>query len=411
MNLFGKMKPNQLMALLQQQQEQPQNPGAAFGQMMGGGAGMLPKAEGRGFQDFMNTPMGAGGDKPRTPFKGWTIPDYALKTNPFTLAPTLAVEKANESGGTQEKIGAGISGALQGKPVSDILDDIGKAPVMPRKEGESENEHLANKDMVSGPTPSALDQYMMEQIPNVPGASGVPSFGGMELIQNLGAEAQSRTKKQQDYRKEFESTPELDQLVAQTRGQLETAKGERKKPGLGEFLTLALMNLGNRDHRNNADMVLGTGEQREKERRLEDQLSQLEGGKASASMAGRREFRTTQRQEKQSALERMMQQQETRRKQGNIDRDYGLKKQGQDSGLLRSMAGQEAQVIGSATDPAVRKQAMDSRAKLKKLLGVDDAGLQRFIQQQQQMQQQQQAPQDERQSRMFGDLVGGGGYA
>lgn len=252
---------------------------------------------------------------------------------------------------------------------------------------------------------SALDQYISDQFSGSPSAEGPKLSGGFDLAK-LGEEAQSRLKQQDDFRQQFEGTPELDQLIAKAQGDLATAKSERKKPGLGEFLTLALMNLGNRDYRNNADMILGTGEQREKEQRLESLLTQLEGGRASAKMGGRRAMQAYQQKDKQSALERMMNTQEIMRKQKNEDRDYEFKKNQAGVNLLRQMAGQEGQIQTGSMDEKTRKAAADKRAKLMRALGIDqlDPGGMETLQQKQ-------PPKDNRQSRLFGDFIGGGGYA
>lgn len=228
-----------------------------------------------------------------------------------------------------------------------------------------------------------------------------------ELLQKYGQMAQSLEGAKAALKKEFQDTPELDAIIAETQSELAKTRANRKQPGIGEFLTMALMNLSGMNPRQSADLVLGLSNQKGDEMRLEDRLAQLEGSRAGAKMHGRQALRGMQQQEKYQALQNMMRQQEIGRKQKNEDRDFALKAQGQSSGLLRALAGQEANIIQSSMDKDAVKNATNSRAKLKKLLNVDDAGLDNFIRQQQQ----QQKPKDERQSRMFGDMLGGGGYA
>lgn len=227
-----------------------------------------------------------------------------------------------------------------------------------------------------------------------------------DIVQKYGKAAQTMQGAKNALRAEFQNTPELDQIISKTESELAQKRMDRKQPGVGEFIAMALMNLSGMHPRDSADMVLGLNNQKNDETRLEDRLAQLEGGRASAKMSGRHELRGMERQDRYQQLQNSIHQQESQRKQSNLDRDFGLKQQGQSSGLLRALAGQEAQVMQGMNADAVKK-AGTSRDKLKKLLGLDDAGLERMLQQQKA----QQAPQDERQSRMFGDLMTGGGYA
>lgn len=381
-NLFGKLKPSQLMAMMQQQEQQP--PAYKSANPFGQAQTQPPVQRDPPIQVPSGPPIGHA------------------SANPF--APPLG-DTRNSSNKLLK--------ALDPKAQYFTKESMEDAPTgEARVPGSSEMEHELNKNVMSKTVeqpPTALEAYMADQFAGGNGQG--PNFGGNFDISKLGAAAAEMEKAKLARRQDFEGTPELDKLIAAKQGELEFAKGERKKPGLGEFLTLALMNLGNRDHRNNADMILGTREQREKERRLEDQLAGLEGHKASAQIQGRRELHSTDQQDRYRQLQMAMKKAEMKQKQGNVDRQFEFDKNQAGVNLLRQLSGQDAQTEGATMDEKTRKSAAKSKEALRKAMGVDPGGIENMIRQQQIQKAKEAAAKDERQGRLFGDFIGGGGYA
>ena len=264
-------------------------------------------------------------------------------------------------------------------------------PGTPPKEGEQQDK------------PNPLDSILTsdEKEKNLDTAMG----GGLmssalgatqELLQKYGQQAQSLEGAKAALKHEFQDTPELDAIITATQQELSRTRENRKQPGIGEFLTMALLNLSGMNPRNSADMVLGLGHQREDEMRLEDRLAQLEGSRAGAKMQGRQSMRAMEQHDKYQALQNALRQQETGRKQANENRDFGFKTQKLGFDKIMQRIGQLSQQVGLETDPARKKKLQDQIDQL------DPYG---------KLRQQVQPPKDERQSRMFGDLLAGGGYA
>lgn len=224
------------------------------------------------------------------------------------------------------------------------------------------------------------------------------AFGAVdEMMQKYGKMAQTMQGAKDALKAEFQDTPELDAIIAKTEQELSQTRANRKQPGIGEFLVMALMNLGGMNPRQSADLVLGLGEQRQDEMRLSDRLAQLEGSRAGAKMQGRQTLRATERQDKYQQLQNALRQQETGRRQANEDRDFNFKSQKFGGDKLMQALGQLRQQMNYETDPMKKKALQD---KIDKMDPYNPKN------------QQQQKPQpDQRQSRLFGDLVGGGGYA
>lgn len=347
----------------------------------------------------------------------------AIERGAQTPAPTL-----EDAGGLLWRAGvAGASPAGAGILVTKKLYDMFNKPSEPQFEpqpwlkdlrGDNDEEFYQSiKDLPADQKQAAINKYFgmaqedLRANPMMGGGNvpeGVPDTGegGSPLASLLsGAKDIGRNvrgagqdlKADSDrlaFEREFERTPELDRLISGARNELDMARLSRKQPGLGEFLTMALMNLGGMNPRNSADMVLGLGEQREREGRLEDRLAQLEGGRASAKMGGRRDLRATQQRDRYSALERMMQQQEASRKQGNADREFGFKSQKMGFDKLMQAIGQMRQQKGTEIDANEKKALQEQIDRLDPYNPKN-----------------QKKPQDNRQSRMFGDAVGGAGYA
>lgn len=369
-NLFGKLKPNQLMEMLQQEQaQQPMN----RAKMTRDEALLSPQASPQaapqpsrsGFSDFYadGLPTGPGG-------------------------PTVAAEKPPLP--TQEQ-----AGSLLWRAGTVGLSPLGAAGLVTKKLYDMASEQAPTKTVNAPPAvPTAS--------PEVPPPSGSRAvLSDREVAEGLSTVSQLEDEaiegQQNRLRAEYESTPELDQLIADAQGKLAKVKSERKQPGLGEFLTLALMNLGNRDHRNNADMILGTSQYEKDAGGLETLINNLEGSRAGAKMAGRRNLQAMQQKDRYSALERMLQTQEMLRKQQNEERDFGFKNQKMGADKLMQRIGQLTNQMGTETDP-------NKRDALRKEIERLDPYFPK-------KQQQQQPPPDNRQSRMFGELLGGGGYA
>lgn len=216
-----------------------------------------------------------------------------------------------------------------------------------------------------------------------------------ELLQKHGQMANTMEGAKAALKREFQDTPELDQIIAATQQELAQTKANRKQPGIGEFLTMALLNLSGMNPRQSADLVLGLSNQKGDEMRLEDRLAQLEGSRAGAKMHGRQQLRGMEQQEKYQALQNALRQQEMGRKQRNDDREFGFKNQKLSLDKLMQELGQVRQQVGLETDPTKKKKLQDLIDRLD------------FFQKGQPAQ----PPRDERQSRMFGDMIGGGGYA
>lgn len=385
-NLFGNMKPSALLAMMQQEQQPPAYKSAnPFGQAQT----QPPVQQDQPIQVPSGPPIGHTSANPFAPPLGDTrnAPNRLIKA----LDP-----KAQYF--TKE--------SMEDRPPSGPPEDARKL-LLAAGQGEM---HEGPPAGYGEPKLSAMDQYINDQFAAKQGVGG-PNFGGNFDLSKLGAAAAEMEKAKLARRAEFESTPELDKLIAATQGQLDQTKSERKKPGLGEFLTLALMNLGNRDHRNNADMVLGTGEQREKEQRLEALLNHYQGSKASAQMQGRREMHSTDQQNRYRDLQMAMKKAEMKQKQSNEDREFQFKGNQAGINLLRQLAGQDAQIQGASMDEKTRKDAAKSRAALLKAMGADAGGIENMIRQQQLQKQKEAEAKDERQGRLFGDFIGGGGYA
>lgn len=369
--ILGGQAPVTLAASQQKKEVQTPRDNSALGALLGG-----PAAE-----RFIRSQGGiVGGHGKPNPTE--TILDYVL---PRDIA---GVNAPGHVPGTGDPKGPPV-------PASSPGTEEGPSP------GTEEEHGFGQDPMLSDEKEKNLDLGMGG------GMVGQALGATQELLQKYAGAAQSMEAAKLALKKEFEGTPELDQVIASTQAELSQTKAGRKQPGIGEFLTMALLNLSGMNPRQSADMVLGLGDQERREGRLEDRLAQLEGSRAGAKMSGRRESRVLQQQDRYKQLEASLRQQESGRKQGNENRDFALRQQGQTNSLLRALAGQEAQVLGGMGDDATKKKAAESRARLKKALGLDDAGLDRELQRQQQ----QAAPQDERQSRMFGDFLGGGGYA
>lgn len=217
-----------------------------------------------------------------------------------------------------------------------------------------------------------------------------------DILKKYGDMAQTLTGAKAALKHEFEDTPELDAIIAKTESELAKTRAERKQMGTGDFLVMALLNLGGMNPRQSADLVLGLGQQERREGVLDERLAGLEGSRAGAKMHGRQSMRAMQQQEKYQALRQAMQQQEAGRKQHNEDRDFGFKSNKLGFDKLMQELGQVRQQMQFETDPQKRKALQSVIDRL------DPYG----------KQQPPPPPKDQRQSRLFGDsLMGGGGFA
>lgn len=226
------------------------------------------------------------------------------------------------------------------------------------------------------------------------GLAGRGLAGTQDLLTEYAKAAQKMQGAKDRTKAEYESTPELDQLISESQRHLADTRANRKQPGLGEFLTMALLNLGGMHHADSANLVLGLNNQREDELRAEDRLAQLEGGRASSKMGARRELRGMEQHDKYQRLQNALRQQEESRKQANSDREFNFKGNKLWHDKLMQELGQLRQQIGTEMDPGRRKKLQETIDKLDPYGTVQK--------------QMQQRPQDDRQSRMFGDLIGGG---
>jgi len=412
MNLFGMLpkKRGALAGMVQpnlMQMLQPQETPTSSGEMQAPPMGAT------------NVPGFPGGIRP-SPLDAKDYPNFRGTTSPGEPPPVRAergdspIDRAaaslKENAGPLAWRAATVGGspaAALGLVGGKLIDMISEPPKQKKATPSPPSTSEATPPTSPQPDdgPPVIGESAMDSVGSSEGFLGSAIGATQEMMQKYGKDAQTLEGAKQALRNEFQDTPELDEIIAKTEQELAQTRANRKQPGLGDFLVMALLNLGGMNPRQSADMVLGLGEQQQSEMRLEDRLAQLEGSRAGAKMQGRRAYRGMEQENRYKALDQMMRQQETSRKQFNEDREFGLKQQGQTSGLLRALAGQESQILGGSLNEADRKAAASSRTKLKKLLGLDDAGLDRMLQQQQQ------APKDDRQSRMFGDLVAGGGYA
>lgn len=424
MNLFGLKKGSKLAALLQQQQGNDEDYGPTLDQLA---ATRTPDPyanlqQAPNFQEYMKRVLGpkieAQPPQQQQPSESdvrlWPgqMSDRKLwpgisSSMPF-MPPSQRMQKASgemlkETAQTvapaAEKgfnfLTKALSGEETGNPTPRLTTEDASKILSSGAQNAAPEDLPQQKESEEGPSQDFSD----------------PNASAKGLMQEAGAAALDMAKKygqaktladaKAALKREFEDTPELDAIIAKTEQELSNLKANRKQPGIGDFLVLALMNLGNPGNmRGNADMVLGLGDQKRDEMRLEDRLAQLEGGRASAKMQGRQTLRGMEQQEKYQALQNMMRQQEMGRKQSNEDREFGFKKEKLGQDKLMQELGQIRQQLQFETDPAKRKKLNDVIDRL------DPYGNLR-----QSIQKSAAPPKDQRQSMMFGDLVGGGGYA
>lgn len=336
-------------------------------------------------------------------------PSDAFYANPFTAVPKALWDASGPHPSLDERK-ADVNATLKDLGISPPFAGESKYIGNEKKsDAPSASEVLASakpgeqQDAPPGygeprePLPSADDQEKNLDL-GMGGGLMSGALGATEgILQKYGKAAMTVQGAKNALKAEFQDTPELDQIISKTEAELAQTKANRKQPGVGEFIAMALMNLGGMHPRDSADMVLGLGDQKRDEMRLEDRLAQLEGGRASAKMQGRHELRGMERQDKYQNLQTALRQQEQGRKQQNEDREFGFKGQKLGTDKLMQELGQLRQQAGLATDPVQRKKLQDAIDRL------DPFG--------QRQPQPQPRPKDDRQSRMFGDLISGGGYA
>lgn len=445
MNFFGQQKPKgknplaalmqpQLMEMLQQEQgpatkesgfmpvqaEQGQSPfSGGFPQL--GRVGMVPQPPSNFNPEMMLQPGGGGQEQPPSigaaMQQGW---NQGAQQPPQNAAPARQQEtpgQAMQRGWSQGSDGpppqtpdvpvvkdlmpSNLRLDLSGKPTSSPGNEARDA-MFGSKDGpmhepppEDFGDKRAAAEAESGMTTEDKEK-------NLDTALGGTMFGHalaatQDMLKQYGQAAQTMEGAKLALKNEFQDTPELDAIISKTERELASTKGNRKQPGIGEFLTMAMLNLSGMNPRQSADMVLGLGEQRQDEQRLEGRLADLEGSRAGAKMQGRQAQRSMERQDKYQQLQNALRQQETGRKQANEDREFGFKGQKLGVDKLMQALGQLRQQMAYETDP-MKKKAL--QAQIDKMDPYGQRG-----------QQQQKPPTDRRQSMLFGDLVGGGGYA
>jgi hypothetical protein len=223
-----------------------------------------------------------------------------------------------------------------------------------------------------------------------------------DSVRQYGIAEQDYQKAELALKKEFQDTPEIDEALSKAKLSLTQAQMQRKQPTAMDYIAMALMNLSGVPPQTSAAMVLGLDDQARREEMLEGRVMGLEDAKISGRMQGRRDYRSMQARGASEEAERQFKMSEIMRDQSNKDRDFGFKQQDQMADLMRALAGQEGETERGSLDEATRKKSAASRDLMKKLLQVDDRALQEMLRQRQQPQQ----PQDKRQSRMFGSLIG-----
>jgi hypothetical protein len=134
---------------------------------------------------------------------------------------------------------------------------------------------------------------------------------------------------------------------------------------------------------------------------LEDRIFGLEDARSGAKMQGRRDLRGMEMQQGMAQQEAQQRAQEMQLRQANLDREFGFKQQDQSVDLMRSLAGQASETERTSMDGNARKKAATERDLLRRVLQMDDDSLNKMLKQRQQTQ-----PKDQRQSRMFGGLIG-----
>jgi hypothetical protein len=202
-------------------------------------------------------------------------------------------------------------------------------------------------------------------------------------------------------KQEFQDTPEIDNALNSAHQMLAEARANRKQPSAWDFIAMALMNLSGIHPATSAAMVLGLDDQGRREGMLEDRIFGLEDARSGAKMQGRRDLRGMEMQQGMAQQEAQQRAQEMQLRQANLDREFGFKQQDQSVDLMRSLAGQASETERTSMDGNARKKAATERDLLRRVLQMDDDSLNKMLKQRQQTQ-----PKDQRQSRMFGGLIG-----
>jgi hypothetical protein len=252
--------------------------------------------------------------------------------------------------------------------------------------------------------PSLLERLNEERMRSNQGFGMIPpgiNDAVQDSVKQYGIAQDDFEQAQFALKQEFQDTPEIDNALNSAHQMLAEARANRKQPSAWDFIAMALMNLSGIHPATSAAMVLGLDDQGRREGMLEDRIFGLEDARSGAKMQGRRDLRGMEMQQGMAQQEAKRRAQEMELRQANLDREFGLKQQDQGIDLMRALAGQESETERTSMDGATRKKAGMSRDLLKQLMQMDDPSLQRMLQQQRQAQ-----PKDNRQSRMFGGLIG-----
>ena len=222
-----------------------------------------------------------------------------------------------------------------------------------------------------------------------------------KAAQELAGKARSEEEAEAALRQDFEGTPEIDQAIESAKAELATTRSQRQRPGVGEFIAMALMNLAGMNPRMSADMVLGLGEQREQEGLLERRLFGLESTRLEAKGQGRRAYHRMgmERQDAQRRLERELQLQQMKGEQFSTRQGFSEKRLAIDK--IMQALGQMRQEASATVDPTRRKKLLQQIQDLERQVPFMQGGGGGA---------QPKPAGDERQSRMFG-LLGGGSFA
>jgi len=416
-NPFQARQPNRnpLLALLQQQ-EQPSTPPVRLPE--GGPPDLEPQeptAPVPGEKEALMKAlldMGKGGPGDLRAQLGARMPAATQQIGPKPLAMSSVAPDADSFAGNAigaifgDEAKSAINPVL-GLPVKDERESASRSPVpqqqAPTPQGQGEPSFLQRLDAQDRPWKAG--ELGEDQAAQMQGFGQFVPPGINEAVQDsvrqYGIAQDDYEKATLALKKEFEGTPEIDQALSNAQRALDDARMQRKQPSAWDYIAMALMNLSGVPPQTSAAMVLGLDDQAHREEMLEGRVMGLQDAQVHGRMQGRRDFRSMQAQQGMAQMEAERRAQEMAQRQANLDREFGFKQQDQMADLLRSLAGQESETERTSMDEATRKKSAASRDLMKKLLQLDDPSLQRMLQQRQQTQ-----PKDQRQSRMFGSLIG-----
>jgi len=294
----------------------------------------------------------------------------------------------------------GDEGTLLGAMIGEGPQPEVGTPVGPRPFERQAQAPAGDAEQEGGGESSLLQRLNEEKMQSAQGFGAVLPPGIDDAVQDAvskyGIAQADHQKAIESLRVEFEGTPEIDQAIAATHQALAEAKSNRRQPSAWDFMAMALMNLSGMNPRVTADMILGLGDQERREARLEDQLFGLQQQQAGARMQGRRDLRGMQmaQQDQQARLQQLLQKEAM--EESRFSREMDFKERSKMTDLLRGLAGQEAETERAGVDQSARKSAADRRQKILRALQLEQL-----------LNQGQQAPpRDNRQSRMFGNIVG-----